>query len=70
VGCTSDLVVPEKTGLIFPAGDVDTLSHSLKTAFSKGGRQLAQWGKNGQQHIHHYSYRYATEGLLSALSAS
>ena len=69
VGCASDLVIPEKTGLIFPAGDVDALRRSLQTAFSEGGRQLTLWGQNGQHHISHYSYRYATEGLLSALSA-
>lgn len=70
VGCASDLVIPEKTGLIFPAGDVDALGRSLQTALSEGGRQLKLWGQNGQHHISHYSYRYATEGLLSALSAS
>ncbi len=69
VGCASDLVIPQKTGLVFPAGDVDALSRSLQTAFSDGGQKLEPWGKNGQQHISNYSYHHATEGLLGALSA-
>ena len=74
VGCAADLVKPEQTGLIFPAGDVEALAHCLRRALgqsrgAEGDRSpLCQWGQAGQAHISHYSYDQATEGLLEALS--
>lgn len=72
VGCAADLVKPEQTGLIFPAGEVDALAHCLRRTLghSRGAEasSLHQWGQAGQAHINHYSYNQATEGLVKALS--
>lgn len=68
VGCTTDLVIPDKTGLIFPAGDVDALTNCLKKVFQEKGQPLQLWGQAGQRHIQNYSYSYATEGLLAAIA--
>ncbi|WP_017296658.1 glycosyltransferase family 4 protein [Nodosilinea nodulosa] len=68
VGCAADLVKPE-TGLVFSAGDIDALTGCLRRAFDQDGSPLRQWGQAAQAHICRYSYDYATEGLVDALSA-
>lgn len=73
VGCAADLVKPEQTGLIFPAGEVDALTTCLRRALGQsqgtgGDRPLRQWGQAAQAHISRYSYDQATEGLVEALS--
>lgn len=70
VGCTADLVISDKTGLIFSAGDIDALTRCLQKAFQENGHQLQSWGEAGQRHIQNYSYGYATAGLLAALAES
>jgi len=66
VGCARDLVLPGQTGLIFPAGDVEALSQTLRTALAEPSR-LKSWGKHARAHIRSYSYENATAGLLAAL---
>ena len=68
VGCGPDLVIPGKTGWIFPAGDVGALRSALAEALSDPAR-LKAMGKAARAHIDHYSYAQATEGLLQALEA-
>jgi glycosyltransferase involved in cell wall biosynthesis len=68
VGCAADLVLPQQTGLIFPAGDVAALTACLHQAFRENGHQLPQWGQMGRHLVQDYSYRYATQGLLTALA--
>ena len=66
VGCARDLVIPGKTGLTFPAGDVLALSQALRAAFQDPVR-LKSWGDRAAEHIRSYSYEHATAGLLDAL---
>lgn len=68
VGCGADLVIPGKTGLVFPAGDGAALADCLREALADRLR-LRQWGQAAQHQIERYSYRYTSEGLLDALSA-
>lgn len=66
VGCAADLVQPHRNGLVFPAGDVTALAHTLTTAL--GDRQrLQQWGVASREIIQNYSYRYTSNGLTQAL---
>lgn len=66
VGCAQDLVHPGKNGLVFRAGDVESLAESLQTAFSNIG-QLERWGRKSQEIIRSYSYAQTTSGLQQAL---
>jgi glycosyltransferase involved in cell wall biosynthesis len=68
VGCATDLVHPNRNGLIFPAGERSALTQSLATALSNPQR-LKQWGRESRNIIAHYSYTQATQGLQKALSA-
>lgn len=66
VGCAFDLVEQYDNGLIFSAGDVSALAHSLKEAFSDRER-LQLWGENSKKIVSNYSYAQATQGLIKAL---
>lgn len=68
VGCARDLVIPERTGLVFHAGDVDGLRKCLERALADPVR-LREWGGNGRELIRGFSYDHATRGLMSALAA-
>jgi len=67
VGCATDLVVPNDNGLIFPAGDVPSLSACLQEALLDRER-MKVWGANSQRRIRDFSYTEATNGLLRALA--
>lgn len=66
VGCGADLVTPGKTGLVFPAGDVEALTGCLREALADRGR-LRATGEAGRERVSQYSYAAATLGLLDAL---
>ena len=66
VGCAGDLVEPFKNGLIFEAGNVDSLTQALKEAFSDPER-LRRWGDESRKKIGEYSYASATAGLMTVL---
>ncbi|NEO61400.1 MAG: glycosyltransferase family 4 protein [Moorea sp. SIO4G2] len=66
VGCAQDLVSPYENGLIFPAGNIPALTHSLQEAFSNPQR-LQAWGAESRRIISNYSYSQATAGLQQAL---
>ena len=68
VGCAKDLIIPNKNGLIYPAGDIDALAHCLCDALSDAVR-LQAWGERSRELIRGYSYKQATEGLIKALSS-
>ncbi|WP_017314706.1 glycosyltransferase family 4 protein [Mastigocladopsis repens] len=67
VGCTQDLIHPHQNGLIFGAGDVPALAHSLQEAL-RDRQRLQQWGENSRNIISQYSYTQATQGLSQALN--
>lgn len=66
VGCGPDLVIPDHTGWVFPAGDVAALSRSLAVALSDRVR-LRRMGRLARSHVNHFSYDAATRGLRRAL---
>ncbi|MFL5240828.1 MAG: glycosyltransferase family 4 protein [Gemmataceae bacterium] len=67
VGCARDLVVSGVNGFVFYAGDVGSLSDSLRNVLEDRDR-MEQFGRASFQRIHNYSYQKATEGLLQALA--
>lgn len=67
VGCAADLIIPEKTGWIFPAGDKRALTACLEHAFHPD-TDLRQMGAHAQNHvITTHSYSNTTQGLRQAL---
>ncbi len=69
VGCGSDLILPGKTGWIFPAGDVKALSQSLTLAM-ESDQQRQEMGRKARTLIlEKFKYPRATKGLLRALDA-
>lgn len=65
VGCAPDLIEPGVTGEIFPVGDaevlaarLDKISNEIKSGLSRSGRC--------RHRISGYSFRAATDGLVSA----
>ena len=66
VGCAHDLVVPEETGLVFPAGSIDALVEAIRYAFADEAR-LRYWGENANRKIRQFGYRQASDGLVTAL---
>ncbi len=68
VGGAADLVIPGRTGWIFPAGDVEALRACLAEALADPAR-LRAMGQAARDHIQGFSYGAATTGLLNALEA-
>jgi glycosyltransferase involved in cell wall biosynthesis len=66
VGCGPDLVIPNHNGLIFKAGDVDSLAAALNDALSDRSR-LTRWGESGRKIVSNYDFAHATQGLKEAL---
>ena len=66
VGCGQDLVHEYQNGLIFEAGNIDSLAESLQVAFSNTER-LKQWGHKSRKIINNYSYHQTTKGLLESI---
>ncbi len=68
VGGAADLVIPGRTGWMFPAGDVEALRACLAEALSDPAR-LRAMGRAAHEHVARFSYGAATSGLLQALGA-
>ncbi len=67
VGCAADLVLPGRTGWVFPAGDRLALRRCLEEALMDPAR-LRRMGRAAQEHVAGFSYDAATAGLLQALA--
>jgi glycosyltransferase involved in cell wall biosynthesis len=67
VGCGPDLILPGRTGWVFPTGDVKALRDRLTWAISDPV-QLKQMGMNAAKLISAFSYDSASTGLMEALS--
>jgi glycosyltransferase involved in cell wall biosynthesis len=67
VGCGPDLVVSGVNGLVFQAGNIDSLENALRDALSDTER-LIRWGREGQRIVSGYDYEHATAGLEEALA--
>jgi len=71
VGCVEDLVIPEQTGLVFPAGDEDSLLRCLSSlcAGESGKLRREKLGQAANQNMATWTYAETTQGLLAALDA-
>ena len=67
LGCAPDLIVEGKTGYLYPAGDVDALTHALRTVLSDPAL-LETLSANTQRHMETWSYDQTIAGLREALS--
>ncbi len=69
VGCHPDLVLPPRTGWVFPAGDESALAALLRDVLSRPRAELAAIGEAARRHAAAFSYHAATAGLLRALAS-
>ncbi|GAB5562295.1 MAG: hypothetical protein SynsKO_39420 [Synoicihabitans sp.] len=67
VGCAGDLVKPDITGWIFPAGNESALIELLRNASRKLVRRREQFKSATQAHVNSYNYSAATQGLQTLL---
>ena len=68
VGCGPELVIPGRTGWIYPTGDVEALSRCLGEALADP-EQLRAMGVAARKHVSSFSYDGVTAGLRQALAA-
>ena len=69
VGCGPDLVLPERTGVVFPHCDVPALAASM-VKLARNPSQIAVMGENAHNKMRNYSVRAAVEGVLQSLAAT
>jgi glycosyltransferase involved in cell wall biosynthesis len=69
VGCGPDLVVPEKTGAVFPLGDVDALANSMLHLAENPERMVAM-GIDARNRLTNYSIETAVDGVIQSLAAT
>ena len=66
VGCREDLVIPGRTGTIFPAGNPSALANSIYSLFSNR-EDAGSMGENGKRLIKGYDVASAVKGVIAAL---
>jgi glycosyltransferase involved in cell wall biosynthesis len=66
VGCGPDLVLPERTGDVFPAGDVQALG-AVMGQMASDSEKRDRLGAAARAHIAGYSLERAVEGVVDAL---
>ncbi len=69
VGCGPDLVLPGRTGWIYPTGDVPALRRCLGDALADPAR-LRRMGAEARRHVATFSFEALTAGLHRALAAT
>jgi len=69
VGCQRDLVLPGKTGWVFPAGDSSALTATLAEALRAPDEELHRLGEAARKQVAQYTYEQTTQGLLAALAS-
>jgi glycosyltransferase involved in cell wall biosynthesis len=62
VGAAPDLVIGDRTGEVFPVGDVDALAAAIRLVHERADDYAAA----GRQLVEQYSFARATDGLLHA----
>ena len=65
VGCAPDLVLPGRTGEVFPVGDVDALARALKSVRDRA-RAGHDWVQACRARASAHSFERATAGLVAA----
>lgn len=69
VGCGPDLVLPEKTGVVFPHRNVPALAASM-VKLARSPSQIIAMGENAHNRLLSYSVGTAVEGVLHSLAAT
>jgi glycosyltransferase involved in cell wall biosynthesis len=69
VGCHPDLILPGRTGWVFPAGDETALAACLREALALPAAELASRGRAAREHVSIFNYTATTGGLRAALNA-
>ena len=69
VGCGPDLVIPGKTGAIFPLGDVDALANSMLELAGNPERMISM-GLEARSRLRNYSVETAVDGIIQSLAAT
>lgn len=69
VGCGPDLVIPKKTGSIYPLGDVEALAESMLEFSGDPGRMISM-GTDAHGRSINYSVQTAVEGIIDSLAAT
>jgi len=68
VGSGPDLILPGRTGFVFPAGNVEALGEYMRRIACTRG-MAEQMGAEAEKLISHYSPQAAVDGLLQAFAA-
>ena len=69
VGCGPDLVIPQKTGAVFPLGDVDALANSILQLAGNPERMISM-GIDARSRLMSYSVERAVDGIVESLAAT
>ena len=69
VGCGPDLVIPQKTGAVFPLGDVDALANSIVQLTGNPERMISM-GIDARSRLMSYSVETAVDGIVESLAAT
>ena len=69
VGCGPDLVIPGKTGSIFPLGDVNALAISI-VELAASPERLSSMGSEARARLRNYSVETAVDGIVQSLAAT
>ena len=68
VGCGPDMILPQKTGRLFPLGDIETLAALLRE-FAKEESQRGEMSRQAKERANAYSTATAVERTLEALQS-
>ena len=68
VGCERDLVIEDRTGWVFPVGDVPAIVGALERASHAVRTRRAEFDKAVARQIDDYSLEAAVDGTLTALT--
>jgi len=69
VGCGPDLVIPGKTGVIFPLGDINALAISM-VELAANPERLSSMGVEARTRLRNYSVGTAVDGVVQSLAAT
>jgi len=69
VGCGPDLVIPQKTGAVFPVGHVDALAKSI-LQLAGNPERLISMGIDARSRLMSYSVETAVDGIVESLAAT
>lgn len=68
VGCAEDLIVPRRTGGVYPFGDIPALS-GLLAELARDREGLRVMGHQARAHVAKYHFSAVAEGLRAALAS-